>query len=433
MAAKRAAFGIGLFILAVSSISAQTITRHVGSPVVNPQGRPVGRATISVCTEAWTGSAESNCTPPATIYSSLAQGQKNNPFQADALGNWDFYAARGVRYGIQFSGNGIKRTQVLDVLLPCPGDSVVKNPAGTQNVVQPMGTELQVNGSRVLTAADGIPGTATTFNATAGPGAPAYAMTGDIDGAKWLTAAGGFDFNLYSDNADTFNLDGGATINSGGRTYRKKFAVRETGALHFRGGRVYQFDGTSTLVDLGDVTIGFGRSAPLTGSAGTIGFPNAICANWRNQADSAEICGIKINISDEAEIGSPSKRTILGSSPVYRGANHVNGSYALSAGWGTTATVAVSSALEKDGAFEVGVTSSGTGQAANPVVTLSFLGGSLPVGTFWRCIVAMNGGTGTMAQVRWFTTNTFLAWTYIGTPVAGNTYFFTGLCASARD
>jgi len=41
---------------------------HFESQVVNAQGRPVGGATIRVCTSAWTGTAISSCTPTASIF-----------------------------------------------------------------------------------------------------------------------------------------------------------------------------------------------------------------------------------------------------------------------------------------------------------------------------------------------------------------------------
>lgn len=102
------------------------------------------------------------------------------------------------------------------------------------------------------------------------------------------------------------------------------------------------------------------------------------------------------------------------------GTAHVAGDYALSAGWGTTATVSAVSA--KDTSGRVTVSSAGTGQTANPTVTLTFKDGT------WTTIpnlVAARGELNSPAGSDWMITSvtaTQVVFTFQGTPVAGTTY-----------
>lgn len=102
------------------------------------------------------------------------------------------------------------------------------------------------------------------------------------------------------------------------------------------------------------------------------------------------------------------------------GTTLVNGDWALSAGWGNTAT-AVVAANAKGMRGQVTFTSNGTGQLANPTATLTF-----PEGTWTTApepMVVRNGGTG--IGITGFTfacTATTLVITAVGTPIAGETY-----------
>lgn len=105
--------------------------------------------------------------------------------------------------------------------------------------------------------------------------------------------------------------------------------------------------------------------------------------------------------------------------------------FALSAGWGTTATVTVDAANSNtDQRFRVTVNSNGTGQAANPVLTLSFSEDLFGVNQAWvvaPVAVAMMAteSTGAIAHVSTGTrTVGTLALTYHDTPVAASTYVF---------
>lgn len=92
---------------------------------------------------------------------------------------------------------------------------------------------------------------------------------------------------------------------------------------------------------------------------------------------------------------------------------------ALSAGWGSTASVAIT-AGSKDGRGTLTVTSAGTGQAANPTVTLTFHDGAFAAAPF--AVASSGGGTGAADTWRASTTTTTLVLTFVGTPVASDTY-----------
>jgi polygalacturonase len=106
------------------------------------------------------------------------------------------------------------------------------------------------------------------------------------------------------------------------------------------------------------------------------------------------------------------------------GTSVVAGDFALSAGWGTTASVSAVSGDDSRGT--VTVTSSGTGQGANPTITFTFHDLAFAVAPF--AIVQAAGGTGTWAglvAVRWSSTTLALTITPLFTPVAGSTYQFS--------
>ena len=106
----------------------------------------------------------------------------------------------------------------------------------------------------------------------------------------------------------------------------------------------------------------------------------------------------------------------------------VAGDLALSAGWGTTATDAVTLATSRDQALVYTITSGGTGQAVNATITWTFGDGtwtSVPV-----CMIEQSGGTGlALGQpTRSSSSATAYVWIVPGLPVAGSTYEYTMIC-----
>lgn len=100
----------------------------------------------------------------------------------------------------------------------------------------------------------------------------------------------------------------------------------------------------------------------------------------------------------------------------------VAGDFALSAGWGATASISNVLAGSKDQRGEFTVTANGAGLAANPTITLTWKNGAWPSSPF--AIVKRNGGTGANTEPTWVASATTLTMTWPNTPVAGLTYTF---------
>lgn len=101
----------------------------------------------------------------------------------------------------------------------------------------------------------------------------------------------------------------------------------------------------------------------------------------------------------------------------------VAGDFALSAGWGNTATV--TAVVGTDQAWTITVTANGTGIGANPTITLTFKDGT------WTNppiqISKMIAGTGTMTTLADAGSATAWGITFLGTPSAGSTYIISGI------
>jgi hypothetical protein len=98
----------------------------------------------------------------------------------------------------------------------------------------------------------------------------------------------------------------------------------------------------------------------------------------------------------------------------------VDADIAISAGWGTTATKSV--VRGKDGRMRLQVASSGTGQVADPTITVTFKKAftAIPVAVCSRGDVAAAAG-----DLRNSTPSASAPiFTFKGTPVAGQTYIF---------
>lgn len=100
--------------------------------------------------------------------------------------------------------------------------------------------------------------------------------------------------------------------------------------------------------------------------------------------------------------------------------------FSLSAGFGSTASVAVA-AGGNDARFKITVTSAGTGQAVNPTCTLTFKDGAwmTPNGTDTMAPVVVTtraGGSQATVQFQATSTTTTAVLTFMGTAAAGETY-----------
>lgn len=128
-------------------------------------------------------------------------------------------------------------------------------------------------------------------------------------------------------------------------------------------------------------------------------------------------------------------KTLGGTTPFNRlranqGTALIAGDFALSAGWGTTASVG--SVLGTDSAFSFVVTSSGTGQGVGPTVTVTFHDGTWTNSPL--CVANM--GPGNSGLTAWIissvsATQLVLQGTLVSgnfTPIAANTYGGTVIC-----
>jgi len=152
--------------------------------------------------------------------------------------------------------------------------------------------------------------------------------------------------------------------------------------------------------------------------------------------------GTNIRLSDTSlgvSISSSPDVALLGSANVFTGANSfsatnsfnrirssqgtalVSGDFALSAGWGTTASVGTLSGNDMRGSFTV--TSAGTGQLANPTITLTFTDGAFT--STPEVVVARNGGDQATLAIDWTKSTTQIVITLRGTPVATQTFSFS--------
>jgi hypothetical protein len=104
----------------------------------------------------------------------------------------------------------------------------------------------------------------------------------------------------------------------------------------------------------------------------------------------------------------------------------IAGDFALSAGWGTTASVGTIVGNDSHATFVV--TSTGTGQGANPTITLTFKNGTWTTAPFgYAKLFACSTAADLLVAVTETTTATTMVITFNGTPVATRTYSFKTL------
>src|SRR5579863_3192762 len=144
---------LAVLTLGVTPVSAQG-SRH-DDIVFGASGHPIAGATITVCQATATGTP---CTPLATLYSDATlTTTAPNPFQADGIGNYHFYAPAG-RYLVQISGPQISGTlNYPDVILPADVSS-----SGAGNNISAFG--LTLGGNLTVAGNATISGTLTSTN-----------------------------------------------------------------------------------------------------------------------------------------------------------------------------------------------------------------------------------------------------------------------------
>ena len=98
----------------------------------------------------------------------------------------------------------------------------------------------------------------------------------------------------------------------------------------------------------------------------------------------------------------------------------VVGDFSLHANWGTTASVGTITGNDMRAKFTV--TSAGTGQTADPTITLTFTDGAFATAPFIN--VVRNGGSQLSITQDWVESTTTLIITWRGTPIAAETFTF---------
>lgn len=171
------------------------------------------------------------------------------------------------------------------------------------------------------------------------------------------------------------------------------------------------------------------------GSDGTLGMgnialPAAGLISWGspfNTSLSRQLSGI-VQVGDGAADanGGLSLATIA-----YKRIKATNGTalagtdFAISAGWGTTATKAV---VGTDARFRFSVTSSGTGQTVNPTFTITFHDGAWSNPPICMPLYVSNVAPIVFPTESSAPTTTAVTWLFPSTPVAGSTYTFNVDC-----
>lgn len=110
---------------------------------LNVLGRPLPGVNIAVCNSTATiGTAAMPCSPLVAIYTDETLSTPTaNPFTADALGNYTFYAQPG-KYQVQIYGTGITTTMKPVILSCAPNSSCAGGgPTNPANAVKPQASD----------------------------------------------------------------------------------------------------------------------------------------------------------------------------------------------------------------------------------------------------------------------------------------------------
>jgi hypothetical protein len=179
-------------------------------------------------------------------------------------------------------------------------------------------------------------------------------------------------------------------------------------ALVVAGTSYYVFNSSVDFRVGSGVVIGFSAAADATGGSSNVGLSSGGAGQLA--------CGTGAALSAACTFFFKRLRASGGSS-------HATGDWgSLSAGWGTTASVSAVSGTDQ--AFTVTIASAGTGQAANPQVTLTFHDGTWSNAPVVVC--ARGNDSGSSPSTGFWESGSTSATTFvlqfIGTPLAGQSY-----------
>jgi Pectate lyase superfamily protein len=156
-AAKKAILAVALAFVAFVCLAGPAAAQgsRKDDIVFGPSGHPIAGATVTVCQPTATGTP---CTPLATIYTDATLTVvAPNPFNADGIGNYHFYAPAG-RYFLQITGPQITGAlNYPDVILPADVSS-----SGSGNNISAFG--LTLGGNLTVAGNATISGTLSSTN-----------------------------------------------------------------------------------------------------------------------------------------------------------------------------------------------------------------------------------------------------------------------------
>jgi hypothetical protein len=183
-------------------------------------------------------------------------------------------------------------------------------------------------------------------------------------------------------------------------------------------------------------TAGTGFTQPA-GAAGNLSNGQALCAEYNLDSAGGSAAATQTNQTTQASwvYSTIAFRPSIGVSgpitarrfSVDNASTLASGAFILGAGWGSTASIAITNATSKDSAYTVTITTGGTGIAANPTLQITFADGTwttVPV-----CSEIQSGGNDIFADTT-VTARSATSYTYQynGTPTTGKTYELTQTC-----
>lgn len=203
---------------------------------------------------------------------------------------------------------------------------------------------------------------------------------------------------------------GGLTISGGGVTITGNSTITGTlggltGLTVVSGGATITAGGI--LNDVGTITSSVADGASAVGTE--------LDTDEAYSTDGARLLSVRNNNTERFAIDH-------GGRVIAKGSSLVTGDVALSAGWGDAASV--SGVAGTDVAGQIQITSSGTGQGANPTATLTFTDGSLPGAESCICIVTRRSGAQPTVGFQAAGTNNGVVFTFDGTPSAAEVFEF---------
>lgn len=364
---------------------------------------------------------------------------------ADSAGN----ALSGVSVEVRKQGaqvNGLHSGATTSFTVDDPGAIVagdnVKVDTGsvTRSVSSITATNVTVGGAGFSDVADDSRLTDTTlptiYNDAVGNETKSNPLTTDsageafcwVVGGKYdvLVSGGGATTKLYTDQTAVGGESKRSTIYSG--TAWQLDSLRALAATDEALVISENSDGADLFKVMGDGEIIAGAAGATHTLTGSLSVSTSIAATTSVAATTAITAGTTITAGTgitsttgniTATAGDVDCRRLVANN----GTALAAGDFAISAGWGNTGSLAVTStAKDQRGGF--GVTAGGAGIAADPTVVLTFKDGvfpEIPVGII--CKAEISGVAPTTAY--WVVTSTTtgtITFTFIGLPVSGSTY-----------